>query len=200
MNAPPTADTKRRFPDWEARPVATSLLDTLSPFCEPGRIAIVGSLRRGKPYVGDIEVLYVPKFEDRPAKTELFNELCPKDRANLADEAIARLESAHYLARRSNVKGAQTFGPKNKLMLHCATGIPVDLFATTLANWWVSLVIRTGSKDMNIWLASSAQRLGRSLLAYGSGVRIAGGDIIAATSEQHVFELCGVRYVEPQWR
>lgn len=78
-------------------------------------------------------------------------------------------------------------------------------------NWWVSLVVRTGSKETNLRLTTGAQRLGRTLHAYGSGVTInraqtIGGEAhlpgseIKATSEQAVFELCEVPYLEPEQR
>ena len=43
-------------------------------------------------------------------------------------------------------------GVQNKLGIHVPSGIPVDFFATTPAGWFRSLVIRTGSKDFNLWL------------------------------------------------
>jgi hypothetical protein len=51
---------------------------------------------------------------------------------------------------------------------------------TTRENWFVSLVIRTGSKDTNLLLTTGAQKLGRKLNAYGCGVTGPDGTIIAA--------------------
>lgn len=39
------------------------------------------------------------------------------------------------------------YGSKNKLMRHRASGIPVDLFSATTANWFNYLVCRTGRPD-----------------------------------------------------
>jgi DNA polymerase/3'-5' exonuclease PolX len=67
-------------------------------------------------------------------------------------------------------------------------------------NWWVALVIRTGSKDTNLALTTGANRKNATLMAYGAGVKWSDGTVTAATSEQHVFEMCGVPYKEPKDR
>ena len=48
----------------QARAVAESLCTLLAPNCL--RVVIVGSIRREKPTVGDIELLILPKTEMRP--------------------------------------------------------------------------------------------------------------------------------------
>ena len=48
---------KQRWPAAIARKVADELVEALTPRCE--QICIAGSLRRGKPDVGDIEILYI---------------------------------------------------------------------------------------------------------------------------------------------
>lgn len=179
----------------EAMPIAESLITALVPACE--RVCFAGSLRRRRPEVGDIEILYVPKLEMLPDPLDIFG---TPVLTNLADGVIARLEANEILARRQNVNGQEMFGEKNKLMLHSVTGIPVDLFSTTLENWWVSLVVRTGSKETNLRLTNAAIERGRSLIAYGAGVRQPDGQITPAHSEREVFELCGVPYLEPQHR
>jgi hypothetical protein len=68
-------------------------------------------------------------------------------------------------------------------------------------NWWVSLVIRTGGKDTNLKLATGARKLGRTLHAYGCGVEdLKTGEVVKANSEQDVFRLCAVDYIEPNQR
>lgn len=183
---------KKKFDADEACPVAEHLLKLLRPFCE--RIEIAGSLRRMKDRVGDIELLFVPKMAAR--QTGLFDQ----EPFNLAQEKIGKLLASGALEKRPNVNGQFAWGTKNKLGLHVESGIPVDLFETTEANWWVSLVVRTGSKETNLALTTGAQKLGRTLNAYGCGVTESDGTVIPATSEQHVFELCGVDYLEPNER
>src|SRR5581483_5084751 len=138
------AVTDRRYSYAEAMQVAEALVRQLEPCCE--RIVIAGSLLRKKSEVGDIELLYIPRLSGK-AEGHLFD---PKD---LAEERIEQLENG-VLCRRKDARGRETFGKKNKLMVHKPTGIPVDLFATTKQNWWVSLVIRTGGKETNLRLTS----------------------------------------------
>lgn len=184
----------RRYPRAEALAIGEELVRALEPHCE--RIEIAGSIRRGKPDVGDVEILYVPKFGTGLERGSMF-----ESEINLAQRAIETLERDGILKRRLSATGQQTWGEKNKLAVHCASGIPVDLFASTIPNWWVSLVIRTGSAETNLRLTTGAQRLGRTLHAYGSGVSDSSNAVLTpATSERDVFDLCGVPYLDPNER
>lgn len=199
----------KRFDADEAMPVAAELLEDLRPFVlerPPGfpwfdshLITIAGSLRRMKDNVGDIELLYVPRLEAR--QKDFFS----TEPMNLAEERIALWLEQKRIEKRLNVRGAvSSWGTLNKHAVHVESGIPVDLFATTAANWFVSLVIRTGGKETNLMLTTGANRLNRTLHAYGSGVtqRWPDGttDELVAASEQDVFKLCGCEYVEPHRR
>lgn len=185
---------KKKYPRTDALRVAKELCDLLRPDAE--RIIVAGSLRRGKSEVGDMEILYVPRFSVGRVD-DLFN---PPPSYNEAETTINGWVNAGRLIQRTNAHGSATWGAKNKLAIHVASGIPVDLFATTEENWWVSLVIRTGGKQTNLELTTGAQRMNRTLHAYGCGVEFSNGETIRATSEEHVFELCGVKYREPKER
>ena len=165
----------------------------LSPACE--RITIAGSLRRGKHEVGDIELLFIPKFEEIP------DGFFDKIKTDLAARKIQELLDRKILVERPNINGGFSWGKENKLAIHRPSGIPVDLFSTTAEKWWVALVIRTGSKETNLRLTTGANRLTRTLNAYGTGVtNRKTGETTAATSERHVFELCGVPFLAPEKR
>lgn len=182
---------KLKHPWKAAMELAEQLKAALEPMCEA--IEIAGSLRRRKALVSDIELLYIPRFESR--KVDLFDS-AP---VSLVDEGLATWLRTGVLTKRLSMTGITTWGEKNKLSVHVGTGIPVDFFATTRENWFVSLVIRTGSKETNLRLTTGANALGRSLNAYGSGVTI-NGQVHPATSERDVFNLCGVPYLEPEQR
>lgn len=184
---------KQKWAAVEAATVAVALKGALAPFCE--RIEIAGSLRRGKRMVSDIELLYVGRRQN--IANDFFNE-------STCDAAAACLDSLlnrSVIAKRPNSLGRFTWGPQNKLGIHVESGIPVDFFSTSEANWWVSLVIRTGSKETNLKLTTGAQARGRTLHAYGAGVEInATGEVMACRSEEDVFEWCGVPYLKPEDR
>lgn len=174
------AEFKQKYDRAIAIKAAKELCDALKPVTS--RLVVAGSLRRRKLAVGDVEILYVP--------------------ADGCGAVIDEFLNRGVLVKRPNCRGHFAWGNLNKLAIHVGTGVPVDLFATCEENWWVSLVFRTGSLDMNLLLTRSALRRGRTLMAYGCGVQqlTPPWTITPATSEQHVFDLCGVRYREPWQR
>lgn len=184
---------KQRYPYQLAMTVAEALRTLLAPFCE--RIEIAGSLRRQKLEVGDIELLFIPKFGTRQ------KDLLETEQYDLADWKINEELKAGILAKRPNKVGTFAWGEKNKLALHVHSGIPVDLFATTEPCWWNSLVCRTGGKDNNLLITTTAQREGWSFEAYGSGFRALNcSEHHQTTSERDVFEFIGLPYLEPKDR
>lgn len=197
----------KRWPREEAVAVGSEIMDGL--FGSVDKAVVAGSVRRHKPEVGDVEVVYIPSIAKTADPTDFFGKMVDY---NVTDEAIEKMIRWGVLEKRLNVKGQETYGPKNKLMRHVKTGMPVDLFATSLSDWWVSLVIRTGSKETNLRLTTGAQAIGRKLNAYGAGVTILltdqdvngrhyyPGDVIPATSEEDVFRLCGVPFMKVEDR
>lgn len=192
----------KRWPREIGVQVGSEILDGLLGSVD--KAVVAGSVRRQKPDVGDVEIVYIAITEPRRDPVDMFAWID----SNLSDEAIENLIASGVLAKRLNVKGQEMYGPKNKLLRHVKTGMPVDLFATTAENWYVSLVIRTGSKETNLRLTTGAQDRGRKLNSYGAGVTILteqifdnvhyhAGDQIPAKSEEDVFRLCGVPYLVP---
>lgn len=185
---------KAKFPCNEARAVADELSNELGMACH--RIEIAGSLRRQRPTVGDIEIVYVPKIEERADPDDMF----ARRLVNIADGVIEQWERAGVLDRRENSLGREMFGPKNKLMLHVATGIPVDLFSATVENWWNYLVCRTGPAELNEEICLSAKARGAKWNPYGLGFTLGNGDVRVMRSEEDVFEFVGLPYEKPEDR
>jgi len=175
--------TKIRHARKDAIAVARELVRVLAPCCE--KLIIAGSLRRLKPEVGDIELLYIPRTENRPVPGTLFDR---KD-YDLATLAILELEAAGVLRRRESTTGTTAFGEKNKLMLHVASGIPVDFFTATRTNWHNYLVCRTGSAENNTRIATAAKIRGLRWNPYGPGfTHLETGNVLPATSEEAVYQ------------
>ncbi len=187
-------DEKRKWPHAEAFAAATELVAALGDHVL--RIEIAGSLRRQKPQVGDIELLMIPKVIELPDPESVFGEVVA---TNMTDARIKRLEATGVLARRKNVKGSEMFGEKNKLMVHVATGIPVDLFATTEASWFNYLVCRTGPLESNVAICNAAIGKGWKWEPYSPGFKRI-GYTEPMHSERQVFEFVGLPYHEPQFR
>jgi DNA polymerase/3'-5' exonuclease PolX len=56
----------------DAKRLADCLVKAIAPYCE--RIEIAGSVRRKKADVKDIEIVAIPRWEERPDMSSLFAE------------------------------------------------------------------------------------------------------------------------------
>jgi DNA polymerase/3'-5' exonuclease PolX len=185
---------KPRFKHAYAWVIAERLMKELEPACE--RIIIAGSLRRQKPDVGDIELVFVPKFAERPMPGDMF----ARYNANLADCEITRMVYDRTLEMRENKNGKVAFGEKNKLCRHVESGIPVDLFATTESKWFNTLVVRTGPKELNQRIAAIAQKGKARWNVYDVGFTDEYHHVWPMRSEEDVFRFVGLPYAEPKDR
>lgn len=161
------------------------------------RVIVAGSLRRRKKEVGDIEILYIPKkdYQHDVEASDLFQ---PRARVrNLTDHSIVEMIKAGTIRPRENVLGRTTWGDKNKLAVHVASGIPVDLFATTESAWFNYLVCRTGSAENNIRISAAAQAKGWGWHPYALGFTNERGQPVHVRSEEDVFRLVGLPYLQP---
>lgn len=169
--------------------VAAELCDRLKPFCE--HLVVAGSLRRRKAEVGDVEILYIPKFESRP------DGLFDRKMVNLVDEELERALRSSVIRKRLNSEGSETWGPKNKLAVHASSGVPVDFFSTTPECWFNYLVCRTGGAESNVRIASAAQRKGWMWHPDKRGFTDNDGQWQAVRSEEDVFAMVGLPYLQP---
>ena len=185
-------DMKRRFPLHEARLVADELVGLLQPVCE--RIQVAGSVRRLKPDVGDIELLCI----SRAGSQDLFGDVP----LYLLDGRVQELIQATTLGYRLNKDGHRTFGPLNKLLYHVRSEIPVDIFITTVEDWGMGLVIRTGPKAFNIRVMERFRQLGMRGHAYGGVSMWDGLKWIEepCPTEEAVFRLLQWDYIPPEAR
>jgi len=183
---------KVKYPAEDAKAVARELCSALKVCTD--RLIVAGSLRRRRSTVGDVEILFVPTMGTAAQPGQLFAE----PNVNLAEIRISRLLAERVLKYRPTATGANVYGPKNKLLVHVASGIPVDLFTATERNWFNYLVCRTGGKDNNMRLAARAQEMGYKWHPYGAGLsRNSDGTVIPIASEQHLFEFLRIPYLEP---
>ncbi len=184
------SEGKQRWPRSAALPVAREICARLKPVC--GRLIVAGSLRRRKESVGDVEIVFIPAFAREPWDLFLDRQV------NMAEREIEAMLADGTLAKRLNKNGHATWGDKNKLAVHAASGIPVDLFATTEASWHNYLVCRTGPAALNTEIATRAQAKGWQWNPYGCGfTELDGGAQYVCESEAAVFEFVGMAYCEP---
>lgn len=185
-----------RFPRAVALDVARQLTRLLRPLCEPDRIVFAGSLRRGRPSVGDLEIVYIPRQQKGP-KRDLFKAPAIEDRVT---PYLLKLIDEDILEHRSTATGGRVFGFKNKLLRHCDTGLPLDFFATTEGSWYSYLVCRTGGKENNIAIANAAKAKGWRWNPYQGFIKEPSGETFRPRSEVAVYDFVGLPYLPPSCR
>jgi len=154
----------------EAQAYAGKVVETIRDMCE--RIEVVGSIRRRKREVNDIDVVLIPKFGTWPS-------IVP------------------HLKKALNMVVIRE-GPELLGLGFSEADLPVDIYKATPENWGVLLLIRTGSKEHNIKLCTRARWKGMMLSA-AKGV-IKDGKVIASRTEEEIFKALGMSFVEPEKR
>ena len=181
---------KKQFLQEEAMEVANEMVYALSPYT--ARIIIAGSLRRRRPIVGDVELLFIPTLER--CRVGLFVE--DVEVVDPAAREIDQLREEGIISHRFSAAGVKAWGKQNKLAIHCATGIPVDFFSTSLQCWFNYLVCRTGPSASNMRVAEAARAKGWQWNPYGPGFS-RGQEAHEITSEKDVFDFVGLQYHDP---
>jgi DNA polymerase/3'-5' exonuclease PolX len=163
-----------RVPLAEARAIADNAVAQLRPHCS--RIEIAGSLKRGSPTIGDVEIVCLPKPFDA---TPLF-----------------RSGFALVVEQWEKVKGELPCRYTQRI-LPC--GMKLDLFMPDPNGFGLQVAIRTGSAD---WckqvLAPAWVRAG--FRSEGGVLRHASGAVVPTPNERVLFDLIGLRWTEPQDR
>lgn len=166
--------TGTRMPLAEARAIADDVISQLSPHCS--RIQVAGSIRRGKPTIGDIEVVCLP---------------CPYEESPLFCTGIAAV-----INQWGKVKGEL---PCRYTQRRLPSGMKLDLFMPDPMGFGLQVAIRTGSAD---WckhaLAPAWKRAG--FRSEGGILRRADGSAVPTPDERILFNVIGLRWTEPQDR
>jgi len=78
--------------------------------------------------------------------------------------------------------------------------IPLDIYFATPETFATLLLIRTGSVESNIRLATLAKKRGWRLAASGGGLFNEHGERIAGDTEESIYEALGLPYQRPEER
>jgi len=192
---------KPRFPRSAAIEVARELVSLLRPCCS--EMVVAGSLRRRKQSVGDVELLFKSIAVTGPDPDDLFGNQGRAVTHDAMEIALRVLLEKGVLRKRLSVTGNESWGARNKLAVHVASGIPVDLFAASHENWWNLLVCRTGGMQSNLEICNAAIDAGWKWNPYGEGFsrpnpeRVGWRLIKEVHSEREVFEFVGLPFREP---
>lgn len=159
----------------EAGVLADKIVHCIEHLCDPDKIMVVGSVRRKRPEVHDIDIVLIPQ--------------------TWWHTIIQHLKT-HMLA------SVVRFG-RELATLKVPTGatsetVQVDIYNAHPETWGVLLLIRTGSKEHNIKLCSRAKSMG-IMLSAKDGV-IKDGKVIASRSEEEIFKALNMDFVAPEER
>lgn len=160
-----------------ARALAEKVAAELAPFC--ARLEIAGSIRRGRPECGDIDLVCVPK---------------PCMRADI----IARCQRNGELLKHGEQYCVIVLRNGFQLDLWFAHGGGGDMFAPEPSNFGVLLLARTGSAMHNVWIAQRAQELGLHFNPH-KGV-LHRGAIKASAEEADIFKVLKLDWIAPERR
>lgn len=151
--------------------VAQELLDRITMISGVRRAAYAGSLRRMAETVGDVDLLVA---SSRPGSVM---DAFVGD--GMVDRVIAKGET--------------------KSSIVTIAGLQVDLRVIELDAWGAAMIYFTGSKAHNIRIREMAVRAGLKLNEYGL-FRAKTGKLLAADTEEAVYERLGLAYIEPTLR
>ena len=153
----------------KAEAIAFHVETAIKPLCD--RLKIVGSIRRKKPQVGDCDFVVLA-----------------------SDANWAKITST---LRKSEIICS---GPSLIKLNYPVDGdfFQVDFYRATLQTFGIQELIRTGSADHNMWLASYALSKGYRL-KYSVGL-IKDGAAIAGETEDSVFSALGLPCPSPSMR
>ncbi len=154
-----------------ALPTAEAILGHLLAVPGAREGVIAGSIRRGRPTIGDVDLLVM---------------------ANDSGEIMDRFVHMDSVSR---VLG---HGP-SKSSVELVTGLQVDLRVLPAERWGTAMIYFTGSKEHNVHLRQRALDRGYSLNEHALTRQSDGQEILAATEEE-LYRLLDLPYIPPEMR
>lgn len=195
----------------EGRRIAAALVAEFAPACH--RIEIAGSIRREKPEVSDIEIVAIPRTQEKekPAAQVSLFEPSAVERINLLWE---RIEAASMSRSRivplkpGGADGEEDFNWPEKRIYGSRyfrlwlrrPEIKVDLFLADPDTWGAIFAIRTGSSDFSRRLVMRWTDISKGGHFTAGRVCDRDGAPLATPEEADVFRACEMAWVEPRDR
>lgn len=167
-----------RTPLGVALPAAQTILDALLALPQAVEGSLAGSIRRGRPTVGDVDIL-----------------IASPDPEAIMARFVALDNVARVLAQGST-----------KSSVELVNGLQVDLRVLEPARWGTALSYFTGSKDHNVRLRELALQRGLSLNEHAfspvdtAGNVVEGAQKILCANEEEVYAVVGLPWIPPELR
>ena len=143
--------------------------------CIDGESHVVGSIRRRRPDVGDIEILVHARAE-----------------VNIPVGCGGLMPDVYETVRGGKGKW------KYWQIAHTRQGFKVDLFRFDEKNRGSIMLIRTGPADFSRYFVVALKR--RGLRHEGGYIRDKSNNIVACPNEKFAFALAGTKWLEPEDR
>jgi len=171
-----------RFRIDEAEESAERIIHYLLAFDGIDRVTPAGSLRRGRETAGDLDLLVTG-----PA--------CEPDKASAAVEYTAAYPGIRDMIARG----------ENKVSFYLGNSLQVDVRLLPSSSYGAALQYFTGSKMHNVALRQRALKMGYTLSEWAlarlnDGPGGAAGSVVAAETEESIYEALGMDWTPPEMR
>ncbi len=168
--------SKRRILLWDALQLSQFLLNKVKKLKEVKDAEVVGSVRRRKETIGDIDILVIAEDKDRMKIMDYFTSL----------DGIVKVL----------VKGPK----KSSIVLKVDNNErQVDLRIFKKDEWGAALQYFTGSKQHNVHMREIAKEKGLKVNEYGV-YKVDTNEKIAGETEEGVYKAVGMQWVPPEMR
>jgi DNA polymerase (family 10) len=151
--------------------VAEVFIAALTPLTQARRVAYAGSLRRMRETIGDVDLL-----------------VAGTDAGPVMETFVAQPGVTRVLAKGDTKSSVVT-----------DRGLQIDLRVIPPEAWGAAMIYFTGSKPHNIRIREIAVRKGLKLSEYGL-FDATSGELLAAETEEAVYERLGMAMIEPTLR
>jgi DNA polymerase/3'-5' exonuclease PolX len=159
-----------------AENIAETTITEVDAWCE--RIEVVGSIRRHRPYVHDIDFVVQPKVGGAgwgQLRGTVFTMMDTKPVFKSGDQIIRAL-----------------------LALSDGKYVQIDFYRCTPDNYGSIKLMRTGSAEHNVWLAKQAIKQNLRWL-HTKGL-CDGNVVLAGSKEEDIFRFLNLKWIEPELR
>jgi DNA polymerase/3'-5' exonuclease PolX len=185
---------------------ARKIVDWLSPYCH--RLEIAGSIRRARPQCADIDIVCIPKVTE---EKDMLGSVLNRNNRCLW---FLKKYVAEYAAPASAAPRPRFVSGGEKEGKQCIIELPkcqLDLWFACEKTFASRLLMRTGSKEHNIWLATRAADYGlhwfpyfgfcpESKAALGGDRAFELGHILPAASEADLYRHLRLDFIPPEHR
>jgi DNA polymerase (family 10) len=175
----------------DAEREAAWVISKFDHLCE--NVMVVGSLRRQRPEVNDIDIVVIPRCPPGQNWDEIAKALNRAMGMVQVKKGPKLMTFAHY----SDAPGL-VMRPRDP-------EYTVDIYHATPETWGILILVRTGSKEHNVKLCNLALSKGMKLSAAEGILKPLESfpsmmKIIASKTEEEIFAALGLPYIEPKDR